>query len=126
MRMYTSYSGMRSTGGAAAPLGSTLWKCVLAVTPSLKTLMQLPIGVVIAGAPAGALLGEPGVELRRNQAVRTLLTLRGADRQVVGILVLRVAGVALDPPPRDLVRRGGLDQLLPQLLVLQRTAFAPP
>ena len=35
MRMYTSYKGIRSTGGAVAPSGSTFKKCVLPVTPSL-------------------------------------------------------------------------------------------
>src|SRR5213076_3505044 len=65
MRMYTSYSGMRSTGGAAAPSGSTLRKCELADTPSLKTLMQLLIGIVVPVTPAGALLREPGVEIGR-------------------------------------------------------------
>src|SRR5260370_8617377 len=41
MRMYTSYSGIRSTGGGAAPGGSRIRRCPLAVTPSLGTLTQL-------------------------------------------------------------------------------------
>src|SRR5439155_21821084 len=86
MRMYTSYNGMRSTGGAAAPSGSTLRKCVLAGTPSLKTLMQLLIGIVVPVTPAGALLGEPGVERRRHQPVGAFeyadtLATRAAERQ---------------------------------------------
>src|SRR2546426_921310 len=113
MRMYTSYRGMRSTGGAAAPSGSTLRKCVLAGTPSLKTLMQLLIGIVVRIASAGALLGEPGVEPRRYQAVGALLALRGLGGEGVGVFVLRVPRVALDPSPLDLVRRRGLDQFLP-------------
>src|SRR5437667_263249 len=110
MRMYTSYRGMRSTGGAAAPSGSTLRKCVLADTPSLKTLMQLLIGIVVRIASAGALLGEPGVEPRRYQAVGALLALRGLGGEGVGVFVLRVPRVALDPSPLDVVRRRGLDQ----------------
>src|SRR5207249_4303945 len=35
IRMYTSYSGMRCTGGCGAPSGRTLSRCVLAGTPSL-------------------------------------------------------------------------------------------
>src|SRR5438874_9043021 len=113
MRMYTSYSGMRSTGGAAAPSGNTLRKCVLAGTPSLNTLMQLLIGIVIRVAPAGALLGDPGIEPRRYQPVRAFLTLRSAGREDVGVLVLRVPRVALDPSPPTLVRRRCLPRFLP-------------
>src|SRR6266513_4382851 len=126
MRMYTSYNGMRSTGGAVAPSGSTLRKCVLAGTPSLKTLMQLLIGIVVPVTPAGVLLGEPGVEPRRHQAVGAILTLRGAGRERVGVFVLRVPRVALDPAPLDVVRRRGLDQFLPQLLILEHPALALP
>src|SRR5213076_1894284 len=126
MRMYTSYSGMRSTGGAAAPSGSTLRKCVLADTPSLKTLMQLLIGIVVRIASAGALLGEPGVEPRRDQAVGALLALRGLGGEGVGVFVLRVPRVALDPSPLDVVRRRGLDQFLPQVLILEHAALAFP
>src|SRR2546430_8940867 len=126
MRMYPSYRGMRSTGGAAAPSGSTLRKCVLADTPSLKTLMQLLIGIVVRIASAGALLGEPGVEPRRYQAVGALLALRGLGGEGVGVFVLRVPRVALDPSPLDVVRRRGLDQFLPQLLILEHPALALP
>src|SRR2546426_1001914 len=126
MRMYTWYNGMRSTGGAAAPSGSTLRKCVLAVTPSLKTLMQLLIGIVVRVAPPNALLGEPGVEPRRHKTVRAFLPLRGAGREDVGVFVLRVPRMALDPSPRDLVRRRGLHQFLPELLILEHSALALP
>src|SRR3989442_11784658 len=126
MRMYTSYRGMRSTGGAAAPSGSTLRKCVLAGTPSLRTHMQLVIGIVVRIASAGALLGEPGGEPRRYQAVGALLALRGLGGEGVGVFVLRVPRVALDPSPLDVVRRRGLDQFLPQLLVLEHPALALP
>src|SRR5436309_5989020 len=126
MRMYTSYNGMRSTGGAAAPSGSTLRKCVLAGTPSLKTLMQLLIGIVVPVTPAGALLGEPGVERRRHQPVVAFLTLRGAGRERVGVFVLRVTRMALDPTALDLVRCRGLHQLLPELLILEHAALALP
>src|SRR2546422_2277556 len=126
MRMYTSYSGMRSTGGAAAPSGSTLRKCVFAGTPSLKTLMQLLIRIVVRVAPPGALLVEPGVEPRRDQPVRAFLTLRGAGGEDVGVFVLCVPRVALDPSPLDLVRRRGLDQFLPELLILEHSALAFP
>src|SRR5438093_947820 len=126
MRMYTSYSGMRSTGGAAAPSGNTLRKCVLAGTPSFNTLMQLLIGIVIRVAPAGALLGEPGIEPRRYQPVRAFLTRRSAGREDVGVLVLRVPRVALDPSPLDLVRRRCLHQFLPELLILEHSTLALP
>src|SRR6267143_1830799 len=126
MRMYTSYSGMRSTGGAAAPSGSMLRKCVLAGTPSLKTLMQLLIGIVVRIAPAGSLLGEPGVEPRRYQAVGAFLTLGSPGGEGVGVFVLRVPRMALDPAPLDVVRRRGLDQFLPQLLILEHPALALP
>src|SRR5256885_4744518 len=111
MRMYTSYRGMRSTGGTAARSARRLSACVFAATPSLATVMQLLVGVVVRVPPAGALVCEPGVETRRHQAVGALLTLRGTGREGVGVFVLRVSGVALDPAPLDLVRRSGLDQL---------------
>src|SRR2546430_10277196 len=126
MRMDTSYNGMRSTGGAAAPSGSTLTKWVLAGTPSLKTLMQLLIGIVVAVAPAGALFGEPGVEPRRHEPVGAFLTLGGAGREGVGVFVLRVPRLSLDPTPLALVRRRGLHQLLPELLILEHAALALP
>src|SRR2546422_7060753 len=126
MRMYTSYSGMRSTGGAVAPSGSTLRKCVLAGTPSLKTLMQLLIRIVVGVAPPGPLLSEPGVEPRRYQPVGAVLTLRRARGEDVGVFVLGVPRMALDPAPRDLVRRRGLDQFLPELLILEHSALALP
>src|SRR5690348_7068992 len=126
MRMYTSYKGIRSTGGAVAPSGSRFKKCVLAATPSLWMLTQLPIGIVVVIVPAGPRRRQPGVELRRHQTVRALLTLGGAHGEVVRVLVLRVARVPLDPAPRNVVRSRGLDELLPQLQVLERTAFAFP
>src|SRR5882762_1240147 len=126
IRMYTSYSGMRSTGGAAAPSGSTLRKCVFPGTPSLKTLMQLLIRLVVRVTSPGARLGEPGVEPRRYQAVGTVLTLRGAGSEDVGVFVFGVPRMALDPAPLDLMRRRGLDQLLPELLILEHSALAFP
>src|SRR3989442_9737788 len=126
MRMYTSYSGMRSMGGAATPSGSTLRKCALADTPSLKTLMQLLIGIVVPEAPPGALLGEPGVEPRRHQPVRAFLTLRGPGGEDVGVFVLPMPRMTLDPLPLDLVRGRGLDQFLPELLILEHSALALP
>src|SRR5256885_15442428 len=126
MRMYTSYNGMRSTGGAVAPSGNTLRRCLLAAPPSLKPLMQLLIGIVVRIAPAGALLGEPGVEPRRYQAVGAFLALRSLCGEAVRVLVLRVARVALDPSPRDVVRRRGLVQFIPQLLILDRSTLTLP
>src|SRR6185295_10875593 len=99
MRMYTSYSGMRSTGGATAPSLKTFRGCVFAGTPSLCTLMQLHVRVVIRESPAPLLLGEPGVEARRDEPVRALLLLRRAYRERVGVLVLRVPGVPAHPAP---------------------------
>src|SRR5437899_11386790 len=123
MRMYTSYRGMRSTGGAAAPSGSTLRKCVLAGTPSLKTLMQLLIGIVVRVAPAGALLGEPGVEPRRYQPVGAFLALRSLCGEAVRVLVRRVARVALDRSPRDVARRRRPCQFLPPRSIREHSAL---
>src|SRR3989441_4991733 len=126
IRMYTSYSGIRSAGGGVAPSGSTFRPCVLAGTPSLKTLMQLRVGVVVRVPAAGPLVREPGVEARRDEAVGALLPLGGAHRQIVGVLVLRVARVAFDPAPAHRVARRRLHELLPQGQVLDRSAFPFP
>src|SRR5688572_33505512 len=88
--------------------------------------MQLPVGVVVRVPAAGPLLCEPGVEPRRHQPVRALLALGGADGEVVRVLVLGVAGVALDPGPRDGMRGGGLGELLPELDVLDGAALSLP
>src|SRR5436309_13727182 len=66
---------MRSTGGTDAPLGSTFKRCVLAATPSLKTLMQFPVWIVVRVMPAGALLLEPRVEAGGDESVGALLAL---------------------------------------------------
>src|SRR5438552_5164234 len=126
IRIYTSYSGMRSTGGGGAPSARSCRKCVLAGTPSLAPLMQLRFGVVIGIVTAGPLLREPRVEAGWDQAVGALLALGGPDREVVRVLVLGAAGVPFDPAPRDPVRGGSLHELLPQLLVLQDTALPLP
>src|SRR5207249_2733114 len=126
IRMYTSYSGMRSTGGADAPSGSRFRKWVLAATPSLETLMQLLIGIVVGVLPARPSLRQPRVEPGRHESVGTFLTLGGADREVVGVLVLGVVVVATHPPPLHGVSSGGLHQLLPQREVLYGAALAPP
>src|SRR2546430_1341139 len=126
MRMYTSYRGIRSTGGTAAPFGRRLRVCVFAATPSLATLMQLLVGVVGRVPPARPLVRQPGVELRRHQAVRPLLALRGAHRERVGVFVLGVTGVTAHPAPLDGVAGRGLHQLLPQREVLDRAALAAP
>src|SRR6184192_485967 len=91
IRMYTSYSGMRSTGGAAASPGSRFAGCVFAATPSLLlVLMQLLIGIEVRVLAAGPLLREPGVEPGRNQAVGALLLLGGAHRHEIGVFILHV------------------------------------
>src|SRR6266540_6042146 len=117
MRMYTSYSGIRSreSDGSAAARWSLL-----------TSLMQLLVGIEVHVFAAGALLREPGVETGRNQAVGALLLLSGADREGVRILVLDVLVVAADPAPLN--RVGGIDliELLPQLGVLECARFAPP
>src|SRR3989442_14034652 len=117
---------MRSTGGTDAPLGSTFKRCVLAATPSLKTLMQLPVRIVIRVMPAGGLLLEPRVEAGRDESVRALLALGGADREMVGVLVLGVVAVPAYPAPLDGVAGRRLNQLLPQREVLDRAALALP
>src|SRR2546422_7792476 len=71
IRMYTSYSGTRSgCGGGGASSGSVFRRCVLAGTPSLDPLMEVPVGGVVGvpAPPAGA--REPGGEGRCEQAVR--------------------------------------------------------
>src|SRR5213076_2126951 len=88
MRMYTSYSGIRSTGGTAAPFGSRLRAWVFAATPSLARLMQLLFGVIVRVPPACPLVRQPGVESRGHQAVGALLALRGAHRERIGVFVL--------------------------------------
>src|SRR5439155_588514 len=113
IRMYTSYSGMRSTGGADAPSGSRFRKWVLAATPSLETLMQLLIGIVVGVLPARPSLCQPRVEAGRHESVGTLLTLGGADRDGAGerhTIVGRVGRAFVQVPARYAVARGGLDQ----------------
>src|SRR5262245_66690846 len=112
--MYTSYSGMRSTGGAEAPSASRLRRCVLAATPSLGTLMHLSIGVVRLILAAGTLLREPGVETRRHEAVGALLRFGGPRREEVGILVLGRFVVAAHPLPLHRQPLHRLIQFLPQ------------
>src|ERR1043166_800220 len=126
MRMYTSYRGMRSTGGGADPFGSRLRAWVFATTPSLATLMQLLVGIVVPIAPARPLVYEPGVEAGWHQAVGALLALRGAHRERVGVFVLGVAGVPAHPAPLDGVAGRGLHQLLPQRKILDRAPLAAP
>src|SRR3989454_187949 len=124
--MYTSYSGTRSgCGGGGASSGSVFRRCVLAGTPSLDAFMDVPVGVVVGVPARRAVAREPGVEARCEQAVRALLALRRPGREVVGVFVLRMPRVALDPVPGHLVRRRRLHQLLPQLQVLERAALAP-
>src|SRR5207244_3143712 len=127
IRMYTAYSGTRpGCCGAGASSGRMFRRCVFAGTPSLDALMHVPVGVVVGIPARRAVAREPGVEARREQAIRALLALRRPDREVVGVFVLRVARVAFDPVPDHLVRRRRLHQLLPQLRVLERAALALP
>src|SRR5256886_15750083 len=111
MRMYTSYNGMRSTGGAVAPSGNTLRKCVLAGTPSLKTLMQLLIGIVVAVAPAGALFGEPGVNPDGPHPFEGSRRPPAPVVSVAADLVLPGPALPSDQPPLGLVARAGLPRL---------------
>src|SRR5438105_11726579 len=124
--MYTSYNGMRSTAGTAAPSVSTLAGCVFAATPSLLVLMQLLVRIEGDVLAAGALLGKPRIETRGNQAVGTLLVFRGTHRHEVGVFILDVLVVAAHPAPIDRVRRRDLLELLPQLGILERTCLPPP
>src|SRR6267378_756811 len=126
MRMYTSYSGMRSTGTDASA-GTRFEGCVFAGTPSLfAALMQLLVGIEVQILAAGALLREPGVEAGGDEAVGPLLLIGGADRERVGVLVLDVLVVAPNPAPIHRMRRRHLRQLLPQLDVLEHARFAAP
>src|SRR5438128_832366 len=72
IRMYTSYSGTRSgCGGGGASSGSVFRRCVLAGTPSLDALMDVPVGVVV-GVPARRAVGRaPGGEARWVHGVTT-------------------------------------------------------
>src|SRR2546421_156681 len=126
IRIYTSYSGTRSTGATDAPVGTRFKKCVLAATPSLGTLMQVEIGIVVGVLPPRPPLCQPGIEAGRYEPVGALLALGGADGEVVGVLVLGVVVVAADPAPLDRVPGGRLHQLLPQRQILDRAALAAP
>src|SRR6267378_4096180 len=61
MRMYTSYSGIRSTR-TGVPSADRLEGCVLAATPSLGALMELLVGIEVEKFAAGTLLREPRIE----------------------------------------------------------------
>src|SRR3989440_714508 len=126
IRIYTSYSGTRSTGATDAPVGTRFKKCVLAATPSLGTLMQVEIGIVVGVLPPPPPRGQPGIEAGRYEPVGALLALGGAEGEVVGVLVLGVVVVAADPAPLDRVPGGRLHQLLPQRQILDRAALAAP
>src|SRR5581483_11554559 len=117
---------MRCTGGATLPSGSRFSGWVLAGTSSLKTLIELPVRVVGRVHSAGLLGFEPGVESGRDQSVRALLAFGGAGGEKIGVFVLGMSGVPAHPAPLDRVRRARLDQLLPQLQVLDRSAFPLP
>src|SRR5947207_8462333 len=126
IRIYTSYSGTRSTGATDAPVGNRFKKCVLAATPSLGTLMQVEIGIVVGVVSPRPPLRQPGVEAGRDESVGALLALGGAHGEVVGVLVLGIVVVAADPAPLDGVPGGRLHQLLPQRQILDRAALAAP
>src|SRR2546426_9170875 len=100
IRMYTSYSGTRpGCCGAGASSGRMFRRCVFAGTPSLDMLMHVPVGVVVGIPARRAVARQPGVEARREEAVRALLALRRPGREVVGVFVLRMTRVAFDPVP---------------------------
>src|SRR3989440_6814318 len=126
IRIYTSYSGTRSTGATDAPVGTRFKKCVLAATPSLGTLMQVEIGIVVGVLPPRPPLCQPGVEAGRYEPVGALLALGGADGEVVGVFVLGIVVMAADPAPLDRVPGGCLHQFLPQRQILDRAALAAP
>src|SRR5439155_270234 len=127
IRMYTSYRGTRSgRSGAGAPSGRTFRRCVLAGTPSLKPLTDVPVGVVVGVPARRAVAREPGVEARREQAIRALLALCRPGREVVGVFVLRVARVAFDPAPDHLVRRRGVHQHTGRLRSRHLRVGSPP
>src|SRR6267154_4042527 len=126
MRMYTSYSGMRSTGTDASA-GTRFEGWVFAGTPSLfAALMQLLVGIEVEVFAACPLLREPGVEAGGNQAVGALLLVGGADRQRVRILVLDVLVVSADPAPLHGMRGIDLIEFLPQVGVLEHACLAAP
>ena len=88
-------------------------------------------GFGIQTAPAAAALGAaPAARpARRARSIRRLIRRRASRterRRVagerVGAVVLGMAAMALHPMPFDPVRRGGLDQLLPELGILDRLA----
>src|SRR2546425_5326837 len=92
--MYTSYSGTRSgCCGGGASSGSVFRRCVLAGTPSLDALMDVPVGGVV-GVPAPRAGGrEPSVEAPCEQARRAPLAPRPTGCEGGGVFVL------LLPPP---------------------------
>src|ERR1700694_2196761 len=88
--------------------------------------MQLLVRIVGRVLAASSLLGEPGVESGRNQAVGALLELGGAHRDDVRVLVLRVLVMPAYPAPVYGMGRLDLHELLPQLGVFQRAGLAAP
>src|SRR2546428_161671 len=95
--MYTSYNGIRSTGGCGAPSGRTLSRCVLAGTPSLKTLMHLPVGI---GGVALARVCPPAADPLECRE-------RAGDGHLVG---RRLGGALGEIPAGDAVAGGRLDE----------------
>src|SRR5690606_39294355 len=69
---------------------------------------------------------EPALVPRWDEPAGRGLLLCGPDRQVVGVFVLRVAGVPPDPAPVDLVPACLADQGAPQLDVLDRAGLPFP
>src|SRR5690606_25068498 len=77
--------------------------------------------------PAPFALGlEPRLVARGDEPARVSLRLRRPDREVVRVLVLRVAGVSADPAPVDLVPAGRRDELPPEIDVLDLAALPAP
>ncbi len=69
---------------------------------------------------------DPGLEARRNETIERRRGSGRSDREFVGVLVLRMLRVALDPAPFDPVTPRLCHQSLPAGEVLDRPCLAPP
>ena len=77
-----------------------------------KVVNSIDLPILHSG---GLHAGAAGAQLRVGELFSDLRNLRGGE--LVAALVSRVAGVAFQPFPIDVVRRGGRVQCPPEILV---------